>query len=65
LDFVHKLQIVLKELRESVYWLRLIAKAGLLPEPKETVAELITEANELAKIIGKSVVTSKRNQNRK
>jgi len=43
----------------------LIAKAGLLPEPKETVAELITEANELAKIIGKSVVTSKRNQNRK
>ena len=25
-DFVHKLQIVLKELRESLYWLRLIKK---------------------------------------
>ncbi|MBN2174549.1 MAG: four helix bundle protein, partial [Bacteroidales bacterium] len=28
-DFIHKLQIVLKELRESKYWLKLI-KAGKL-----------------------------------
>ncbi len=27
-DFVHKLQMALKELRESNYWLRLLAKAG-------------------------------------
>ena len=27
-DFVHKMQLVLKELRESLYWLRLIERAG-------------------------------------
>jgi len=26
-DFIHKLQIVLKELRETLYWLRLIKKS--------------------------------------
>ncbi len=30
-DFVQKLQIALKELRESNYWLRLLVKAGTLP----------------------------------
>ncbi len=30
-DFVHKLQIALKELRETNYWLRVVAKAGPLP----------------------------------
>jgi four helix bundle protein len=28
-DFIHKLQIVLKELRESLYWLRLVEKSFL------------------------------------
>ena len=32
-DFVHKLQLALKELRESNYWLRLLAQAGKLPKP--------------------------------
>src|SRR5262245_13453155 len=31
-DFIHKLSIVLKELRESRCWLRLIRKAELLSE---------------------------------
>ncbi len=30
-DFILKLQIVLKELRESSYWLRLIKKIELIP----------------------------------
>ncbi len=29
-DFIHKLHIVLKELRESKYWLNLILRSGLL-----------------------------------
>jgi len=29
-DFVHKLQLALKELRESYYWLSLLAKAETL-----------------------------------
>ena len=65
LDFVHKLQIVLKELRESIYWLRLIGKANLLSDQRAKIDELIREATELAKIIAKSVVTSKRNQSQK
>jgi four helix bundle protein len=32
-DFVHRLQVALKELRESNYWLRLLAQAGKLPKP--------------------------------
>jgi len=31
-DFIHKLQIVLKEIRESLYWLRLIQKSAILNE---------------------------------
>src|SRR5688572_1664436 len=40
-DFVHKLRLSLKELRESGYWLRLIARAALLPQ-----ARLITLLDE-------------------
>jgi four helix bundle protein len=31
-DFVHKLQIALKELRESNYWLRLLVRSGKIPQ---------------------------------
>jgi four helix bundle protein len=57
-DFIHKLQIVLKELRESLYWLRLASKSGLVPN--QTLAPLMQEGKELASIIAKSVVTAKR-----
>jgi four helix bundle protein len=59
-DFVHKLGIVLKELRESRSWTKLIVKASLLPEPR--IGELLDEVNQLCNIIGKSVVTAKSNQ---
>ena len=56
-DFVHKLQIVLKELRETRYWLRFIVAAKLLPAPQ--VKDLLAECCELCDIIGKSVATAK------
>ena len=56
-DFVHKLKIVLKELRESRTWLRLIIKTDLLPEPR--MAELLEECSQLCNIFGKSIVTAK------
>jgi four helix bundle protein len=56
-DFVHKLSICLKELRESRYWLRLIVKAELLPKKK--MGDLLDEATQLCKIIGQSIVTAK------
>lgn len=58
-DFVHKLGIVLKELRESRVWLRLIVKAKVLPSKK--LISLIDECSQLMNIIGKSIVTAKTN----
>jgi four helix bundle protein len=58
-DFCQKLQIVLKELRECRFWLRLIMRSELLPA---TVCQpVLNEAQELCNIVGKSVVTAKRN----
>ena len=59
-DFVHKLSIVLKELRESRIWIRLIQKANLLK--KERMADLEDESTQLCNIIGKSIVTAKQNR---
>lgn len=58
-DFVHKLSIALKELRESRVWIRLIIKAGLLPENR--MADLLDESNQLCNIIAQSIVTAKSN----
>lgn len=56
-DFIHKMQLVLKELRESSYWLKLAGKSGLLPV--KALQPLLDEANELTKIVAKSVITAK------
>lgn len=61
-DFAHKLNIALKELRESRVWLRLSVKANLLPDRQ--LADLIDECTQLCRILGKSIVTSKRNSGR-
>jgi four helix bundle protein len=59
-DFVHKLGIVLKELRETHYWLRIIAVAELQTEKR--MAGITQEAEELTKIVAKSIVTAKRSR---
>jgi four helix bundle protein len=56
-DFVHKLSICLKELRESRFWLRLIMKTELLPDKK--MGSLLDESSQLCKIIGQSILTAK------
>src|SRR6266576_1026173 len=56
-DFVHKLSICLKELRESRCWIRLIIKAEMLPEHR--LGELLDECNQLCNIIAQSIVTAK------
>ena len=62
-DFVHKLSICLKELRESRCWLQLILKAELLSETQ--LSTLVDESTQLCKIIAKSIVTAKSNQETK
>jgi four helix bundle protein len=57
-DFVHKLQVGLKELRESNYWLRLLAKANILAENR--LDDLIDESNQLRAVLSKAVATTKR-----
>lgn len=54
-DFVHKLGVTLKELRESRYWLRLIVRSALLPAGH--VASAAQEADELCRIIARSIAT--------
>ncbi len=58
-DFIHKMQIVLKELRESHFWIRLIYAAKLVPPEDETLILILRESKELANITAKSVVTAK------
>lgn len=58
-DFVHKLAICLKELRESRFWIRLIVESKLVS--KEKMADLHDECHQLCKIIGQSIVTAKKN----
>lgn len=56
-DFTHKLQVALKEARETNYWLRLIETAHLLPPTR--VAALVNESSQLIAILGKSVARAK------
>jgi four helix bundle protein len=59
-DFVHKLRISLKELRESRFWIRLIIRAELIPEHR--MNELNDECNQLCNIFGQSVATASANE---
>ncbi len=56
-DFVHKLSVALKELRESRGGLKFVVKADLLPESRLLAA--IDESEQLCRILGKSVLTTK------
>jgi four helix bundle protein len=56
-DFVHKLRVCLKEVREARAWLRLTARRNLLPATR--LSELIDESDQLARIIGQSIATAK------
>jgi four helix bundle protein len=61
-DFVHKLAIVLKELREARVWLSLVQEAELLPA--ERLTSLVDECTQLGNIIGRSIVTARENARR-
>ena len=62
-DFIHKLGICHKELRESHCWLRFITKAELLPEARLT--PLRDECQQLCKIVGRSILTAKSNKTKR
>jgi four helix bundle protein len=55
-DFIHKVKICLKELRESLVWLRIIERKPLLPDHE--IAPVIQECNELTAIFVTSIKTA-------
>lgn len=57
-DFTSKYAIALKESRETIYWLRLLKGAGMYGDGET----LIQEADEIARIIGAIIVSTKNNR---
>ena len=58
-DFIHKIKIVLKELRETHVCLKIISRVNHSAK-SETIALAITESNELISIFVKSVATAQK-----
>ena len=58
-NFVHKLKVALKELRETQIWLQIIAKASLL-KSATLLDPLLKETDELIAIVFTSITTSKK-----
>jgi len=56
-DFIHKMHIALKELREALYWLTLVERSRLVTGG--SVSALVTEADELVSILVRALVTAK------
>ena len=62
-DFIHKMRLALKELRETRIWLLIIVKAGLI-KPVSKLDVLIDENNQLISIFVTSIGTAKQNKNK-
>ena len=58
-DFIHKLKVCLKELNESLRWLKLIHRVPLLDKPGNA-EPLLQETKELCAIFAKSIQTARR-----
>ena len=59
-DFIHKLRIALKELKESRFWLKVIKEVPLMD--KDRVDPLLSECEELIAIIAKSISTARKSK---
>ncbi len=57
-DFLHKLGVALKELRESLYWLKVIQRSEMLPSNR--MRRILQEADELCAILVTSIKTAKK-----
>ena len=59
-DFIHKMKIALKELRETHIWLRII-KLKVLIKPPTKLDPIINECHELISIFVTSISTTQKN----
>jgi four helix bundle protein len=62
-DFVHKLKISLKEMRETQTWLKIIDEAEMF-ESASLLGPLLAETDELIAILFKSIETANKNKTR-
>jgi four helix bundle protein len=61
-DFVHKMRLCLKELRETLVWLKLVRRLSL--EGHNVVASTVAEVNELIAIFVQSIRTAQQRPGR-
>ena len=59
-DFARRINIAWAEAKETLYWLRLLAETEMLPQPR--LQPLLTEADELVRILTSIVKTSRRRE---
>ncbi len=60
-DFIHKMRICLKELRETRRWLKLIQRVPMVKSPRQ-VEPLLDETESLIKIFFTSIRTAQKKQ---
>lgn len=58
-DFINKMNIALREARETRYWLRLFYTSGIIP--KDSLESLMEECLEIIKILVSIIKNSKNN----
>ena len=58
-DFIHKLRLCLKELRETCRWLKLIHRALVVKKP-DLLAKTLRESDELVRIFVVSIKTAEK-----
>ena len=63
-DFIHKLKVCYKELRETRRWLRLVQRVPLVAKP-ELLTEILIEAEELVRIFAASIRTAEANRGKR
>ena len=62
-DFAHKMSIVLKELKESRFWLKLICRTRMLT--LDQTNPIIDECEQLCAMVAKSIITAKKRKHSK
>ena len=62
-DFIHKMRLALKELRETRVWLLITMRAKLI-KPESKLDALLDENNQLISIFVTSIDTAKQNKNK-
>ena len=62
-DFIYKIEVVLEEADESLYWLEITKEAGLIKSIQDPLLDsLIKEAEELVRIFTATDITAKKNR---